>query len=173
MKTKSGFTLIEILIVIALIAILTTAGVGTYIASLQKSRDNTRKGNLRAITNALELYYNDNGRYPSGNANGAILGCNGGTGLSPSPLPVACTVNGAFQNANSTLYMAQLPGDPISSLKYYYISATGAQYQIYAHLENNQDSAINPTITNEHINCDNAGGTTYCNWGLSSANTNP
>jgi prepilin-type N-terminal cleavage/methylation domain-containing protein len=175
MNRKQGFTLIELLVVMALLAILLVAGVGAFTSSIVKSRDNTRKANLRAITNALELYYNDKGKYPLSDpaGTGAIKGCGTDT------VRTLCAVNGPFQDstpATPTMYMAQLPTDPIGSLKYYYVSGgtpNGAQYQIYAYLENSQDSAINPTIVAKQINCNNAGGTTFCNWGLSSANTNP
>jgi prepilin-type N-terminal cleavage/methylation domain-containing protein len=169
MKRNRGFTLIEILVVIAILGILITAGFEAFTISLIKGRDSTRKGNLRAISSALELYYNDNGRYPVGDANGSIVGCGGGTGSAPNPAPGVCPINGAFQDANSTLYMASLPTDPVSSLKYFYVSASGTQFQIYTHLENNQDS----TIFSTSYNCNNGGANISCNWGLASPNVNP
>ena len=148
MNRKQGFTLIELMVVIA------------------KGRDNTRKANLRAITNALELYLTDKGTYPLGQ-NGAIEGCE----VLGAPAPCA---DGIFQDAKGTLYMAQLPTDPLKdSQKYYYVSTDGKQYQIYAHLENTQDPQC------LQINCPSNGllcGTNAgfgCNYGISSANTTP
>lgn len=158
---KRGFTLIELMVVMAILAILLAIGAGAFTSSMKKGRDATRKANLRAITNALDMYYNDKGKYPVG-ASGEIKGC--GT----DAVPTVCG-DGIFKDANNTLYMAKIPTDPVSSLKYYYVSATGAQYQIYAHLENSQDPAL---ITTSY-NCASGGGTSLCNWGLSSANTNP
>ncbi|MCX6793888.1 MAG: prepilin-type N-terminal cleavage/methylation domain-containing protein [Candidatus Gottesmanbacteria bacterium] len=160
---KRGFTLIELMVVMAILAILLGIGAGTFTSSMKKGRDATRKANLRAITNTLELYYNDKGKYPVGES-GGIKGCGTDT------VRTVCAVNGAFQDATPTvptLYMAQLPTDPVSSLKYYYVSATGTQYQIYAHLENSQD----PGIITPLASPTDCGGT--CNWGLSSANTSP
>jgi type II secretion system protein G len=168
MKTKTGFTLIELMVVMAILAILLAIGAGAFTSSMKKGRDSTRKGNLRAITNALELYFNDNGRYPGDDGSGGMKGCLGGVGLSPTPAPSTCTVNGAFQDANSTLYMAQLPTDPVSSQRYYYRAPSSSQFQIYARLENAQDPAI-ITPTPALPSC----GSGSCNWGLSSANTNP
>lgn len=162
---KNAFTLIELIVVMAILAILMAIGTGAFTASMKKGRDNTRKANLRAITNALELYNMDKGKYPTGDSEGRIVGC--GTDTSR----VFCEVNGPFQDATPatpTMYMAQLPTDPqYPSKKYFYVSATGAQYQIYTHLENSQDPAI---ITPAASGTD-CGGT--CNWGLSSSNTTP
>ncbi len=54
-----GFTLMELLIVIAMLAILATAGVGSYIQSLKRGRDASRKSDIRQIQKALELYIQD------------------------------------------------------------------------------------------------------------------
>jgi type II secretion system protein G len=161
MKTTSGFTLMEIMIVMAILAILMAVGAGAFTSSMRKGRDSTRKANLRSITTALDMYYSDKGKYPVG-VNGEIRGCGS------DAAPTLCT-DGVFKDVNNTLYMAKIPSDPISSLKYYYVSASGVQYQIYAHLENGQD----PMLISTTYNCDNAGGTMLCNWGLSSGNTNP
>lgn len=162
MHREQGFTLIELMVVMVILAILMAIGAGSFTSSMKKGRDATRKANLRAVTNALELYYNDKGKYPVGVA-GGIKGCGA------DAAPTVCAVNDAFQDATPTLYMQQLPTDPVSSQQYYYVSATGTQYQIYAHLENSQDPAI-ITPAASGTNCGTNG---TCNWGLSSANITP
>lgn len=65
-----GFTLIELLVVIAIIGIL-GAGLMTIInpvSQLQKARNATRKNHLKEISTALEIYANDNNRYPIGDS---------------------------------------------------------------------------------------------------------
>lgn len=64
MVKKSGFTLVELLIVITILAILTVIGLTAY-SSVQKSaRDARRKDDLRALKVALDLYYQGHKQYP-------------------------------------------------------------------------------------------------------------
>jgi len=64
-KRNKGFTLIEILIVVAIIAILASAVVIGLGPAQQSGRDARRLSDLREAQNALELYYNAKGQYPS------------------------------------------------------------------------------------------------------------
>uniref|UniRef100_A0A7C4R3W1 Prepilin-type N-terminal cleavage/methylation domain-containing protein n=1 Tax=candidate division CPR3 bacterium TaxID=2268181 RepID=A0A7C4R3W1_UNCC3 len=65
---EKGFTLIELLVVIAIIGILAAIGLSALTSARKKARDSRRKADLREIANALELYYADNGVYPSSNS---------------------------------------------------------------------------------------------------------
>jgi len=49
MKKQSGFTLIELMVVMAIIAILATAGLSAYTGYIKKARDSTRIADLAAI----------------------------------------------------------------------------------------------------------------------------
>lgn len=64
-KTKKGFTLIELLVVIAIIGILATISVLALSNARAKSRDAKRAGDVKQIQTALELFFNDNNRYPT------------------------------------------------------------------------------------------------------------
>ncbi|HUD18867.1 MAG TPA: prepilin-type N-terminal cleavage/methylation domain-containing protein [Patescibacteria group bacterium] len=62
---KSAFTLIELLIVIAIIGILISIGVASYAQAQIKSRNARRQGDMKAAQSAIEQYYADNnGQYP-------------------------------------------------------------------------------------------------------------
>jgi prepilin-type N-terminal cleavage/methylation domain-containing protein len=62
---KRGFSLMELLIVIAIIGILVSISVVSYSTAQKKSRDARRHSDLKAIQNAWEQYYADNGaNYP-------------------------------------------------------------------------------------------------------------
>src|SRR3954454_21998804 len=64
--STSGFTLIELLIVIALISILATMGVVQYRNSVQSAREATLHTDLFRMRDAIDQYYADKGKYPSG-----------------------------------------------------------------------------------------------------------
>lgn len=55
-KNKNGFTLIELIVSITIIAVLTVAGVVSYRGASVKSRDSRRMADLEKIRMALELY---------------------------------------------------------------------------------------------------------------------
>jgi len=60
-----GFSLLEILIVISIIAVLATIGTYSYRSSQARARDTQRKADLVKIASALERYYADKGYYPN------------------------------------------------------------------------------------------------------------
>ncbi len=65
MKRTSGFTIVEITVVVMVIAILATIVFFSFSRVQRDARDNTRRGNVTTIANALEKYYLTNGEYPS------------------------------------------------------------------------------------------------------------
>lgn len=65
-KLQLGFTLMELLIVIAIIGILISLGVVSYSSAQKAGRDSRRRSDMKAIQNAWEQYYADNsGSYPA------------------------------------------------------------------------------------------------------------
>jgi general secretion pathway protein G len=64
MKRQKGFTLIELLVVIAILGILVVAGLVSLNSARVKARDSQRKTDLRAVSQAMDLYYTDKGAYP-------------------------------------------------------------------------------------------------------------
>ena len=63
-RKQNAFTLTEILIAIALIAVFTVIPVLAYNSFIKQSRDNQRKQDLGQIQSALEMYKQSNGVYP-------------------------------------------------------------------------------------------------------------
>lgn len=65
MQPKRAFTLVELLIVIAIVAILVAIGSISFVSAMKQSRDTRRKADLEQIRGALETFRSENGIYPS------------------------------------------------------------------------------------------------------------
>ena len=73
-RHQSGFTLIELLVVIAIIGMLASVVLASLSGARQKGANAARLESVKSLKTALELYYNDNGGYPTshGSANGDV-----------------------------------------------------------------------------------------------------
>lgn len=61
-----GFTLIELMIVVAIIGILSAVAIPKFSEMMEKAREGTTKGNVGAIKSAISIYYGDNnGAWPT------------------------------------------------------------------------------------------------------------
>ncbi len=59
LKNKKGFTLIELMIVVAIIGILAAIAIPKFAQMLEKSREGATKGNLAAMRSAVTIYYSE------------------------------------------------------------------------------------------------------------------
>ena len=65
-KNQKGFTLIELMIVVAIIGILAAIALPKFADMLEKSREGATKGNMTAIKSATNMYVADQaGLYPT------------------------------------------------------------------------------------------------------------
>ena len=140
MITRKGFTLIEILIVVAIIAILASIVLVGLGPTQQSGRDARRLSDIRQVQNALELFYNKCGYYP-----GTIT-----SGACSLTEPTTWTGMGTMLAA-AGLGLGSLPGDPSSNRSYGYAYAAGnTTYVLAVALENPNNSVFNgytaPTV---------------------------
>jgi len=62
---QSGFTIVELLIVIVVIGILAALVVTTFSGIQQKARNTERETDIKAVHGQVEAYYAQNGKYPT------------------------------------------------------------------------------------------------------------
>jgi len=66
MRNRGGFTLVEIMIVIAIVIVLITFGVPNILRSRVIANEAAAVGNLKALNNALQMYHINNEFFPAG-----------------------------------------------------------------------------------------------------------
>ena len=69
---RSGFTLVEIMIVVFIVALLATLAIPNLLQARITANESAAKATLKSISNALENYYSINSQYPSSTS--ALLG---------------------------------------------------------------------------------------------------
>ncbi len=127
---KRGFTFIELLVVLAIIALLASFTVSTFTAASARSRDARRESDVKEIQKALAIYANSIGKYPQCPSEVAINGTND------------CLSDALLLEKS----MSAVPTDPrngvgggscgnIGSFYYCYQSSTGDIYNIRYDLE--------------------------------------
>jgi type II secretion system protein G len=94
-RVSKAFTLIELLIVVAIIAILAAIAVPNFLEAQTRAKITRGKADMRSIGTALEMYRMDNGAYPYGDF--TVFGC------AKITTPVA--------------YIATIPQDPFIPLE--------------------------------------------------------
>ncbi len=90
-ENERGFTLIELMIVVAIIAILAGILIPNFVNARSQAQTAACESNLRSIATALELYYADNQVYPTAS----------GAAVQPS-----------LMTANGVAYLNNTPKDP-------------------------------------------------------------
>lgn len=122
---KKGFTIIELLVVSAIIALLASSVLVLFSNTRAKGRDATREQHLKTIQSSLESFYTNARRYPVCTP-GEFIPNAGGTDCVSSELVPAEAI-------------AALPRDPLNqgNYRYFYQSADGRSYDMVYYLETN------------------------------------
>jgi general secretion pathway protein G len=66
MRTPArGFTLVELMVVMAIIATLLTIALPRYFGSIERAKESTLKQTLSVTRDAIDKFYSDHARYPN------------------------------------------------------------------------------------------------------------
>jgi general secretion pathway protein G len=126
-RTKRGFTIIEVLVVLAIIAILGSLSILRYEDIQKKNRDVKRISDMREMQKALALYEATYQLYPVQDP------------------PISITGTDAFSVViEATEVISEVPTDPLAGFEYTYYSNDGYDYILTFCLET--DTLINYTL---------------------------
>lgn len=106
-RSKLGFTIIELLVVVAIIGLLSSIISFTLNNARTKARDTRRVSDLKQIKSGLDIYYQNGSGYPDTATWNAAVG--GG---------LLC----------SATHIMQIPHDPISPAYEYVYAASGTSF---------------------------------------------
>ena len=129
---KTGFTLVEIVVVIGIMALLSSIIYSSFDGAKAQSRDQQRLADISTIQLGLELYFNQHGSYPQ-----TLIG----DGTTP----------GLVINTEGVKYIAEIPTPPSKesedNYKYNYVpltkSSSGARcisYHLWTTFEKNNSN---------------------------------
>jgi len=117
---RSGFTLIELVVVMSIVALLLTIAVPRYFHSLDNGRSAVQRQNIATVRDAIDKFYGDQGRYPD-----------------------------ALDELVARRYLREVPLDPVSEQRNWVIvqppdpALPGAVYDIKPQLD--KDVALSPS----------------------------
>lgn len=63
-RRRRGFTLVELLVVIVVLAVLAAIVLPKFMNSSQRSKESALKSDLKLLRNAVNLFFTDTGAYP-------------------------------------------------------------------------------------------------------------
>lgn len=146
---KTGFTLVELLVVVAIIGLLS----GMVVISMKnvkaKARDSQRVSDMNSIATALNMYHNDFNAYPYPD------------GCTPDDPDQGCYITGsdplsvALKDSSA---ITSVPTDPLNvdNYRYYYQGVDGEDFYLEYYLETTSFS------NDSGRKCEEVGGYTKC-----------
>jgi general secretion pathway protein G len=123
-KGKHGFTLVELLVVIVVLAVLAAIVLPKFMNSSRRGKESALRSDLKLLRNAVSLFNADTGYYPKAM-----------TDLTATTAPSVATAKGIDGSGVETSYLPadwhgpylqELPKDPISGNDFTYSVASGS-----------------------------------------------
>lgn len=153
-EKKSGFTLVELLIVMTIVTLLMIMAIGTInpLAMVAKAKDSERKSDLNKIKKAFEEYWNDKGYYPKSE--------------DLSRWNVTSNCDKGIDEIGD--YLNSWPCDPKGTP--YIMVAEDNWFKVVTNLENKKDSDIPPGWYEENSYIGSKFNKNAVNYGVSSTN---
>ncbi|MHB9036217.1 MAG: type II secretion system protein [Armatimonadota bacterium] len=117
---RRGFTLVELLVVVVVLAVLAAIVLPKFMDSGKRSKESAQKSDLKIIQNAVQLFYTDTSNYPATlddltQADGTTVKVFNGT--ADVALATASDYHGP--------YLQEVPNDPVKNVAFTYTKATG------------------------------------------------
>ena len=107
MKVKSGFTLVEILIVVVILGILAAVVIPQFTDASVSAKESSLKSNLQTVRGQIELY--------KAQHTGALPGADSGTTFIEA-LTGTTNVAGSSSGSDYGPYLQQMPTNPFNDL---------------------------------------------------------
>jgi prepilin-type N-terminal cleavage/methylation domain-containing protein len=134
-KRSKGFTLIELMIVVAIIGILAAVAIPKFADLVTKSKEASVKGGLGAVRSAVSIYYGDlEGSYP-GNLFEALAWANrympavgGASSLGTIDIPKHSNAGGNPGHGYGSVQSNEVATTNSDATAFWYTSATGDTY---------------------------------------------
>lgn len=125
-KKKSGFSLIELIVTVTIIAVLTVVATVSFGATNKKARDSRRMADLEKIRIGLEMAKQVGGTYPANGSEGTLV---------------------------TAGYMPVYPTDPKSGQNYFYTRPSLYTYSLCAIMEDLGSTTPNDPVGTCGSNC--------------------
>lgn len=113
---NKGFSFVEMLVVVTIIALLTGGAAVTYSATTSRSRDARRRSDIQSMRSAMELCRSQDGQYPV---------------LSPNNIN-SCLTSGTITCFGGAVYLNPVPQDPQNPSPCYRYAGSSTTYTFRA-----------------------------------------
>lgn len=142
--TKRGFTLIELMVVIAVIAILATIALFGLGQAQRSARDTQRQQIMNGLRAALERYMGDTSSYPAANFSNVMTILTGGGQLAGLPTDPGCGAGKVLESAGPFTNGNWVPCGIGSGVTYSFTTAAGTYTLLLTREGGGSNSFVSP-----------------------------